>query len=112
MTGAAQRFIEQTVGGVFTTREAVVTVTVAATQLLRNDPERVGWVITNTGSTRVNIGFRKSVPSAQTLPLQADGGGVSANVREDFVLPTFSVFGIVAAGTSTVHVIEIVRVSE
>lgn len=110
MQGAVEAIIVNEVAGPFTTRESVVTVAAAPTQILRQDPERVGWVLTNTGGVRVNIGFRESTPSVQTLPLQANGGGASANVREDFVLPTFPVFGAVLAGNSTVHVIEIVRV--
>lgn len=109
MPGAVAEIIAKEVSGPFSTRERVVTVAVTATQLLRANPERVGWVLTNTGAAQVTIGFRASTPAADTLPMQANGGGLSANVREDFILPTFPLFGIVSAGTSTVHVIEIVR---
>jgi len=112
MPSAVETIIAKEVAGPFTTRESVVTVAAAPTQILRQDPERVGWVLINTGAVRCFLGFRESSPSAETLPLQADGGGASANIREDFVLPTFPMFGVVLAGTSTVYVIEIVRVGE
>ena len=111
MSGAAQQFIERLVGGFFVTRERDVTLTAAAAEILRNDPERVGYLISCTGATEAQIAFNINVTAAASIRIAGAGGTFSANVREDFMLPTVSVYGIVAAGTTTLHIVEIVRVS-
>lgn len=111
MVGAVEALIEREVGGRFTVRESTVTVTAASTQIMRADPERTAWAIVNTGAVLATIGFGASEPATDTIPLTANGGGMSATVREDFTLPTFPVFGIVLVGTTTIRVVEIMRVS-
>lgn len=111
MTGAAQQFIERMVGGFFVTRERDVTLTTTAQEVLRNDPERVGYLISVTGATEALFAFNINVTVAASIRVPGSGGTYSANVREDFMLPTVSLYGVVAAGTTTLHIIEIVRVS-
>jgi len=50
--GAVQRALNQQLFGRFTTRENVVSVGIVSQILLKNNPERIGWVITNTGNIR------------------------------------------------------------
>ena len=111
MPGAAQVFIERLVGGFFVTRESDVTLTTAAAEILRNDPERVGWLVVVTGATEAQLAFNINVTTAASIRIPGSGGSFSVNVREDFTLPTVSLYGNVAAGTTTLHVVEIVRVS-
>ncbi len=111
MSGAAQQFIEKTVGGFFVTRERDVTLTATAAEVLRNDPERVGYLISVTGATEAQFAFNINVATATSIRVPGSGGTFSANVREDFMMPTVSLYGNVAAGTTTLHIIEIVRVS-
>jgi hypothetical protein len=111
MPGAAQEFIERLVGGFFVTRERDVTLTTTAAEILRNDPERVGWLIIVTGATQAQLAFNINIATATAILVPGIGGSFSANVREDFTLTTVSVYGNVAAGTTTLHIIEIIRVS-
>ena len=111
MSGAAQQFIEQLVGGFFVTRERDVTLTTTAAEILRNDPERVGYLISVTGATEAQLAFNINVTTAASIRVPGSGGTFSANVREDFMLPTVSLYGNVAAGTTTLHIVEIIRVS-
>ena len=111
MTGAAQQFIERLVGGFFVTRERDLTLTTTAQEILRNDPERMGWLIVVTGATEAQLAFNINVATATSIRVPGSGGTFSANVRDDFMLPTVSLYGNVNAGTTTLHIIEIVRVS-
>lgn len=111
MPGAAQVFIDKLVGGVFVTRERDLTLTTTAIEILRNDPERVSWLIVVTGVTVAQIAFNANPTAAESVLIAGTGGTFSANVREDFMLPTVAVHGNVAAGTTTLHIVEIIRVS-
>ena len=111
MSGAAQQFIERMVGGFFVTRERDVTLTATAAEILRNDPERVGYLISVTGATEAQLAFNINVATATSIRIPGSGGTFSANVLEDFMLVTVSLYGNVAAGTTTLHIVEVVRVS-
>lgn len=111
MTGAAQEFIERLVGGFFVTTERDVTLTTTAAEILRNNPERVGWLIIVTGATQAQLAFNINIATATAILIAGSGGSFQANVREDFTLTTVSVYGNVAVGTTTLHIIEIIRVS-
>lgn len=111
MPGAAQIFIERLVGGFFVTRERDVTLSTTAAEILRNDPERVGWLIVVTGATQAQLAFNILITTATAILVPGSGGSFSANVREDFTLPTVSLYGDVSVGTTTIHIIEIIRVA-
>lgn len=111
MPGAAQLFIERLIGGFFVTRESDLTLTVTAQEILRNDPERVGWLIIVTGVNQAQLAFNINITTATAILIASAGGSFSANVRDDFTLTTVSVYGNVAAGTTTLHIVEIIRVS-
>ena len=111
MSGAAQEFVGRLVGGFFVVRETDVTLTTAAAEILRNDPERVSWLITVTGATEAQLAFNANPTTAEAMRIPGNGGTVSANVREDFTLPTNALHGNVTAGMTTLHIVEVVRVS-
>lgn len=111
MAGGAQQFIEQFVGGLFAVRERAITLAVGEQEVLRNDPERVGYLIIVTGATQAQLAFAGVITTATAILVPGTGGFFSANVREDFILPTVALFGNVAAGTTTLHIVEIIRVS-
>ncbi len=111
MTGAAQLFIEDFVGGFFGVEQRALTLTTTAQEVLRNNPERVGWLIVVTGATTAQLSFGPVPTTAASILIGGSGGTFSANVRDDFTLPTHSLNGNVAAGTTTLLIIEIVRVS-
>lgn len=112
MAGAAQLFIEDFVGGFFAVRERVLTLTTTAQEVLKNDPERVGWLIVVTGTTTAQFAFGAAPTAAASILVGGSGGTFSANVRDDFTMPTHALNGNVAAGTTTLFIVEIVRVSK
>lgn len=111
MPGAAQLFVERLVGGFFVARETDITLTTTAAEILRNDPERVGWLLVVTGATQAQVAFNSAPTAAASILIPGSGGSFAVNVREDFMLPTGAVHGRVEAGTSTVHIVEVVRVA-
>lgn len=111
MAGAIEAIIGAEVGGRFTLRERTVSVTSTVSEILKANPERAGWLIVNTGGTEVQFGWSQKLTAADSIPFGSNGGGASVNVREDFVLPIFPTYAVVSSGSSTLRVIEIVRVS-
>lgn len=111
MPGAVQQLIEAEVGGRFTVRERSVTVPAAAVEILPNNPERAAYLLANTGAVLLQLGWRLPVAAPDAVPIAANGGVLSVTVREDFILPTWNVYGVVAAGNTTVRVVEVIRES-
>ena len=109
--GAAQQFLEQFFGGLVAVRETDFTLTTTVQEVLRNDPERLGYIILVTGATTGQFAFRSVITTATAILVAGVGGSFSVNVREDFTLVTNALHGNVAAGTTTIHIVEIVRVS-
>ena len=111
MAGAAAEFVAALVGGFFVVRERDVTLTTTAAEFVRNDPERVAYLVVVTGATEAQLAFNIQIAVATAIRIAGAGGFFSTNVREDFTLPAVSLYGRVAAGTTTVHIVEVVRVS-
>lgn len=109
--GAVENLIAAEVGGRFTIRERTVNITTTVVEVFPSNPERASWLMINSGATEVEFGWSANLSAADSIPLAANGGGLSVNVREDFVLPIFQSYARVAVGTSTLRVIEVLRVS-
>ena len=112
MGGAVEAILEKLVGGRFAVEERTVTVTTTVAELLRNDPERVDWLIVNTGAVELEVGWTRPATGADSIPIAANGGSLTVNINEDFVLPTHSLLASVNAGSTTVKVTTIRRTSE
>jgi len=78
-----------------------VSVATTVTDILKNDPDRFSWIITNLSANRGFLWFDREVSSSRGIPIEASGGVVSTVWEEDGELTTYAVFGIneVAAGT-------------
>lgn len=111
MPGAVEELIARDFGGRVAVEERTLTVTATVGEILRNDPERLGWLLVNTGSVDLEVAWTRPATGVDSIPIQANGGSLSINVREDFVLPTHSLLGRVSAGTTTVRLTLIRRVS-
>jgi len=78
-----------------------VDVQTTVTDVLKNDPDRFSWIITNNSANRGYLWFDREVSSSRGMAIEASGGVVSSFWEEDGELTTYAVFGInlVAAGT-------------
>lgn len=112
MEGSVARLIRERVGGIFETVTSTVTVTTTSTRILRQNPERVGYLLINTGNSRVDLSFEQVIVTGESIPLGPGGGSLSVSVEEDFTMSTYPLFGQAITASSTVRIIEIVRVSD
>lgn len=78
-------------------------------EILGNDPERLAYLIVNTGSVVVRLSWKRGGTAADAVPLDADGGSLSVNVRDDYTLPTHAVLANADAGTGTLRIIVVRR---
>ncbi len=106
--GAVNAYLEKEFGGPFTIRETDVTVGTAAASVVGNSPDRTGLIVINVGVNVATVGWRKGLAAGTGILLNASGGSLTMNVRDDFVLPSWELFCIGAAA-STLYVVEIVR---
>lgn len=107
--GAARAFTEAALGGPCNEFEDSVTVQTTATSIVNNSPDRVGLVIINLGANDIYIGLTPAVSTTNGIKLPANGGSVSMNVRDDFILPSRQWWGIANGGTSATYELEETR---
>lgn len=109
MGGAALEYLRQKFGGVFAELESAPSMAVATSSAVGNNPDRLGLLIMNLGSSSVTLGLKQPLVNGAGVIIAANGGAMSLNVDEDFTLVTREWFGNVSAGTSALYVLEIVR---
>lgn len=88
-------------------RESFITVGTTPTLLLANDPNRVGFIISNLSTNTCYIGMGNAVTSTTGLVL----GGASAfssTWRDDFNTVGFQRYGISPTGSSAFYVAEVI----
>lgn len=107
--GAVQRHLEEVYGGQFTTRERVVSVATTAGVLLKNNPERIGWVIINTGNIQVTCRTSRIITAGEGLIIAQAGDTMTSNVLEDGNFPVLELSAIAAAAGGEVIVYEFIR---
>ena len=77
------------------------------TIVLRADGRRVAFIIINTGATQALMRVN-GVPSATiNIPIAPNGGALSMIFDEDFHLVGRELHGLVVAGTTTLHTLEV-----
>ena len=109
--GAARAYTEIELGGPCNEVESNPTVSTTVSQIVGGNGDRVGLLIINMGSNQIEMGLTPSVSTTNAIPLPGGGGFFQVNVNDDFTLPTRAFFAIADAGTTTLYVLEIVRIS-
>lgn len=90
--------------------KAITAASTTAQLILSNNPNRLGFVITNLGATVCYIGLGNDVTAAtKGIRLDANGGSVSMIWDEDFIVVAWAWWIIAASGTPAVYAIEIVE---
>jgi len=103
--------MERFFGGFVAVVERTLTLTTTTQEVLKNNPERLGFLIVVTGATTAQFAFGPAPTAAASILIGGSGGSFRANVGEDFTMVTMAMNGNVAAGTTTLLIIEIVRTS-
>ncbi len=95
--------------GPTTIRESNPSVGTSSTQLLKNDPRRVFWLIINLSINQGNIGFSNAVSASNGILVAALGGAASMAVDEDGEVVSYPVFGLNANAAGSWYVLEVLR---
>jgi hypothetical protein len=84
------------------------TIATSATQLLRNNPNRLAWTLINLGSEAVYLSFTPDVGTTKGIYVASGGGTMGLLFSEDFELVTYPVYGIGAAGGDKIYLVEVI----
>lgn len=109
--GAVQRALESQLFGKFTTVRRLISVAQTPEVIFKNNPERIGWVMVNTGNIQITFDIIQDVTAGKGLILPAEGDTVSVNYIEDAQYPTHEISAIASAAGGEVYITEFIRVS-
>jgi hypothetical protein len=79
-----------------------------AVMFLRNNPDRLGFVIFNLSVNPMYISPLATVGAAAGIPMLIQGDGIAMVYDEDFEMVGYEWYGIAPAGASAIYVLEIV----
>lgn len=106
----AGRFSIARFGGPTTTLTTTRTLGTTVSHVIRNNPRRVAYRIFNRSANSIDLSFTSDVTTGTGIPLSASTGYAEADVAIEGELVIQEVHGISSAASSTVLVIEILRV--
>ena len=85
------------------------TVLTTATLILKNNPDRLALLIVNLSANRGHAGFDRQVSTTKGIPIEASGGLITMNWREDGELVTQEIFAINQVAAGTWYIVEVER---
>ena len=106
----AGRFSINRFGGPTTSRTSTVSVLTTVTRIAGNNPRRVSITIYNRGVNNVDIDYVSSVTSGTGIPLTGASGVAASTIEDDGEAVINEVYGIATTATSSVFVVEVIRV--
>ena len=107
--GAARFFVETQLGGPGRIQESTVTVQTTNTTLVNNNPDRVAITFSNNSTFTMWIGTQQQIVQGNLgIPLPAQGGSVSLNVRDDFELVASQWIGVCGTSPSPIFIQEVI----
>ena len=106
----AGRFSINRFGGPTTSRTSTVSVLTTVTRIAGNNPRRVSITIYNRGVNNIDIDYVSSVTSGTGIPLTGASGVAASTIEDDGEAVINEVYGIATTATSSVFVVEVLRV--
>jgi hypothetical protein len=106
----AGRFSIARFGGPTTTLTTTRTLGTTVSHVIRNNPRRVAYRIFNRSVNSIDLSFTSDVTTGAGIPLSASTGFAEADVSVEGEMVIQEVHGISSAASSTVLVIEVIRV--
>jgi len=86
------------------------TVGTTATEILKNNPDRVYWLIVNLSAYDGYAGWDRGVSATKGILLPANGGYASASAQEDGELVIYPVYAVNLTAAGTWMIVEVERV--
>jgi len=106
----AGRFAIARYGGPTTVVVTTRTLGTTVSHVVRNNPRRVAYRIFNRSVNSVDLSFTSDVTTGTGIPLAASTGIAEADVEIEGELVIQEVHGISSAASTTILVIEVIRV--
>jgi hypothetical protein len=72
-------------------------VTSTATQLLKNDPCRLSYILFNLGSTDLYLAFDNAPSDTRGILVSKSGGYFSLDFKDDGILVTYPLYGVTSS---------------
>jgi len=86
------------------------TVATTPTEILKNNPDRVFWLVVNLSGNNGYLGWDNAVSSTRGILVAANGGFASANIEEDGELVIYPVYAINLNAAGTYMIVEVERI--
>jgi len=106
----ASRFSIQRFGGPTTSRTSTVSVLTTVTRIAGNNPRRVSITLYNRGTSNVDLDYQSSVVTGTGIPLPGSSGIATSTIEDDGEVVIEEIYGIANGATSSVFVVEVMRV--
>jgi len=106
----AGRFSITRFGGPTTSRTSTVSVLTTVTRIAGNNPRRVSITVYNRGVNNVDVDYVSSVTAGAGIPLTGASGVMQSTIEDDGEAVINELYGIATAATSSVFVVEVMRV--
>jgi len=86
------------------------TVDTTPTLILRNNPDRIFWLIVNLSANNGYVGWDTQVSSSRGLFIAGNGGFISANIEEDGELVIQEVYAVNLGASGTYMIVEVEKI--
>ena len=108
--GALNEFVERKFG--VSTRAIQDPVTVlcpfaASATILRNNPDRLGYIVVNLGTTAMYVAWDSTVSATHGVYVAPNGGSFSLIADEDGDLVGWELFGISITSDNDIFIVEV-----
>lgn len=91
------------------TQETYLNASVTNTQILKNNPNRVGWIIINEGTYDVKVSPTNYLSAYTGWLLPANGGVISMNWKDDGEGVSQELYAVTVASVSALRIREVIR---
>jgi hypothetical protein len=108
--GSNLTFAEKNLASLLTQNLTNPALTTTASQILVNNADRMELIIFNTGANDAMILMDPSVSTTNGFRLFANGGFIIFKLIDDYTLMTLPFFALSVAATTTLTVVELVRI--
>ena len=106
----AGRFSITRFGGPTRSLTSTVSVLTTVTRIAGNNPRRVSITIYNRGVNNVDVDYVATVTSGAGIPLTGASGVAASTIEDDGEAVINEIYGIATTATSSVFVVEVIRV--
>ena len=106
----AGRFAIARFGGPTTSRTSTVAVATTVTRIVGNNPRRVSVTVYNRGVNNVDVDYVATVTSGGGIPLTGASGVMQSTIEDDGEAVVQELYGIATTASSSVFVVEVLRV--